>query len=141
MPVGLVDHFNIAIAPAQADETLRFYREVLGLKDGFRPDFGPDRPGWWLYAGDHPVLHISLRNVGSTKGPTGSFDHIALRATGLAEMRTHLRKLGIPFEEQRVDDNTVHQIFFHDPNGLRVELDYELSDAEAADAELMPASR
>jgi catechol 2,3-dioxygenase-like lactoylglutathione lyase family enzyme len=141
MPVGLVDHFNIAIAASQADETLRFYRDVLGLQDGFRPDFGPDRPGWWLYAGDHPVLHISLRKVPSTKGPTGRFDHIALRATGLAQMRKHLRKLGVLFEEQRVDDNTVHQIFFHDPNGLRVELDYELSDAEAADAELMPASR
>jgi catechol 2,3-dioxygenase-like lactoylglutathione lyase family enzyme len=139
MPVGLVDHFNIAIAPSQADETLRFYREVLGLEDGFRPDFGPTRPGWWLYAGDHPVLHVSVRDVGSTKGGTGSFDHIALRATGLADMRALLKRRGIAFEEQRVDDNTVHQIFFRDPNGLRVELDYELSDAEAADAELMPA--
>ena len=42
MPVGLVDHFNIVIAASQADETLRFYREVLDLKDGFRPDFGPE---------------------------------------------------------------------------------------------------
>lgn len=139
MPVGLVDHFNIVIAPAQADETLRFYREILGLEEGFRPDFGPTRPGWWLYAGGHPVLHVSVRNVASTKGGTGSFDHIALHATGLAEMRALLKRRGIAFEEQRVDDNTVHQIFFRDPNGLRVELDYELSDAEAADAALMPA--
>jgi catechol 2,3-dioxygenase-like lactoylglutathione lyase family enzyme len=139
MPVGLVDHFNIVIAPSQADETLRFYRDVLGLAEGFRPDFGPTRPGWWLYAGDHPVLHVSLRNVGSTKGGTGSFDHIALRATGLAGMRERLTRLGIAFDEQRVADNTVHQIFFHDPNGLRVELDYELTEAEAADRALLPA--
>ena len=139
MPIGLVDHFNIAIADSQAEDTLKFYREVLGLKDGFRPDFGPDRPGWWLYAGDYPVLHVSLRKGPSTKGKTGSFDHIALRATGLAEMRQNLKRRRIKFEEQRVDDNTVHQIFFHDPNGLRVELDYDLTEAEAADAELLPA--
>ena len=61
MPVGLIDHFNIVIAPSQVDETLRFYREVLGLVEGFRPDFG--RPGWWLYAGDHPVLQIFFRDT------------------------------------------------------------------------------
>jgi len=137
MPVGLVDHFNIVIAPSQADETLHFYREVLDLKEGFRPDFG--RPGWWLYAGDHPVVHISLREVPSTKGATGSFDHIALHATGLKEMKARLKRMKIPFEEQRVDDNTVHQIFFHDTNGLRLELDYTLTEAEALDAELLPA--
>jgi catechol 2,3-dioxygenase-like lactoylglutathione lyase family enzyme len=126
MAIGLVDHFNIVISPSQAEETLRFYREVLGLTDGFRPDFG--RPGWWLYAGDHPVLHISLRDIPPTQGSTGSFDHIALTATGYREMKARLQRLGIAFEEQLVDDNTVAQIFFRDTNGLRIELDYKLDD-------------
>ena len=129
MPIGLVDHFNIVISPSQADETLRFYCDVLGLKDGFRPNFG--RPGWWLYAGDHPVLHISVRDAEPTKGSTGSVDHIALNATGLAEMKARLKRLGIPFEEQRVSDNAVHQIFFRDTNGLKIELDYKLDEAGA----------
>ncbi len=126
MTVGLVDHFNIVISPSQVEETLKFYREVLGLKDGFRPDFG--RPGWWLYAGNHPVLHISLKEVAPTLGSTGSFDHIALNATGWAEMKAKLERLGIPFEEQRVDDNTALQIFFRDTNGLKIELDYRLGE-------------
>jgi catechol 2,3-dioxygenase-like lactoylglutathione lyase family enzyme len=126
MTVGLVDHFNIVISPSQVEETLKFYREVLGLKDGFRPDFG--RPGWWLYAGNHPVLHISLKEVAPTLGSTGSFDHIALNATGWAEMKAKLERLGIPFEEQRVDDNTALQIFFRDTNGLKIELDYKLDE-------------
>ena len=124
MPIGLVDHFNIVISPSQVDETLRFYREVLGLKDGFRPDFG--RPGWWLYTGDHPVLHISLKEIASTAGATGSFDHVALNATDWPGMKATLESHGIPFEEQLVRDNTVMQIFFRDPNGLMVELDYKL---------------
>jgi catechol 2,3-dioxygenase-like lactoylglutathione lyase family enzyme len=129
MAVGLVDHFNIVISPSQVEETLRFYREVLGLKEGFRPDFG--RPGWWLYAGAHPVLHISLQEIPPTRGSTGSFDHIALNATDWAEMKAKLQRLGISFEEQLVDDNTVLQIFFRDTNGLRIELDYKLDEAAA----------
>ena len=68
MPVGMVDHFNIVISPSQVEDTLRFYKDVLGLKEGFRPTFG--RPGWWLYAGDHPVLHISLKEIAPTVGAT-----------------------------------------------------------------------
>jgi catechol 2,3-dioxygenase-like lactoylglutathione lyase family enzyme len=124
MPVGLVDHFNIVISPSQVEGTLRFYKDVLGLKEGFRPTFG--RPGWWLYAGDHPVLHISLKEIAPTVGATGSFDHIALNATDWPEMKATLERHGIAFDEQLVRDNTVLQIFFRDPNGLRVELDYKL---------------
>ena len=125
MPVGLVDHFNIVIAQSQVDETLRFYREVVGLREGFRPDFG--RPGWWLYAGEHPVLHISLRLVPPTAGPTGSFDHIALNATDWPEMKARLERHKVPYREQRVEGNRAAlQIFFKDCNGLVIELDYEL---------------
>ena len=126
MSIGMVDHFNIVIAESQVEATLRFYREVLGLKDGFRPNFG--RPGWWLYAGDHPVLHISLKQVAPTLGSTGSVDHIALNATRWPEMKATLERHGIPFEEQLVADNTQLQIFFRDTNGLKIELDYSLSE-------------
>ena len=130
MAIGMVDHFNIVISPSQAEETLAFYRDVLGLKEGFRPNFG--RPGWWLYTGDHPVLHISLKeNIAPTRGDTGSFDHIALNATGWREMKARLQRLGVPYEEQLVRDNTVLQIFFRDSNGLRIELDYRLNEVDA----------
>src|SRR5262245_8202145 len=103
MPVGLVDHFNIVIAESQSEETLRFYEEVVGLKRRHRPKFG--RPGWWMYAGDHPVLHISLRQVPPTQGPTGSFDHIALNATDWPEMKARLEKHKVEWREQRVAGN------------------------------------
>jgi catechol 2,3-dioxygenase-like lactoylglutathione lyase family enzyme len=129
MGVGLVDHFNIVIAPSQVEQTLRFYREVLGLREGPRPNFS--NPGWWLYTGAHPVLHISLKEVAPTIGATGSFDHIALSATDWPALRASLERHGVEFAEQLVRGNTVRQIFFRDPNGLRVELDFALDDAGA----------
>jgi catechol 2,3-dioxygenase-like lactoylglutathione lyase family enzyme len=123
MPVGLVDHFNIVIAQSQAEDTLRFYKDVVGLREGFRPDFG--RPGWWLYAGEHPVLHISVRQVAPTAGPTGSVDHIALNATDWPEMKARLERHKVTWREQLVEGNRVGlQVFFKDCNGLVIELDY-----------------
>ena len=130
MPVGLVDHFNVVLAPSQVEATLRFYTEVLGLTTGLRPGFG--RPGWWMYTGKHPVLHISLKEaVPSTAGATGCLDHIALNATGWRDMKARLERHSVPYDEQRVRDNTVLQIFFRDTNGLRVELDYQLVEDDA----------
>ena len=75
------------------------------------------------------MLHISLKEIAPTAGATGSFDHIALNATDWPEMKTRLERLRIPFEEQRVRDNTVLQIFFRDCNGLKIELDYKRGEA------------
>ena len=49
-----LDHVNIR---TRRLSVLRaFYTDVLGLKDGPRPPFG--HPGAWLYAGDHPIVHL-----------------------------------------------------------------------------------
>ena len=90
--ISVVDHY-----PDHGRTIPEFYREVLGLKEGFRPDFG--RPGWWLYTGDHPVLHISLRQIAPTVGPTGSVDHIALNATDWPEMKARLERHQVPWRE------------------------------------------
>jgi hypothetical protein len=58
MAINGLNHFNI-IAPAELMETVRdFYINVVGLSEGYRPDFGI--AGHWLYAGDAPVLHLAV---------------------------------------------------------------------------------
>ena len=51
------DHYNLC-GPRELLESLRvFYTEVVGLTDGYRPPF--ETFGFWLYAGEHAVLHLS----------------------------------------------------------------------------------
>ena len=51
-------------------------------------------------------------------------DHIAFQALDLEGTRATLRAAGIEFREAVVPrDNTI-QIFVHDPDGIRVELNF-----------------
>jgi len=126
MPVGALNHCTIYCVDLQA--TRAFYTDVLGLTDGDRPPLG--FLGAWLYSAGQPTVHL----VGPREGdagkpprraqPTGQLDHIAFSATGLAAMRATLQAHNIPFREMLVPRDGQTQLFFHDPNGVAVELNY-----------------
>jgi hypothetical protein len=50
-------------------------------------------------------------------------------------MREHLGALGVPFTEAPVPGWDMHQLFLHDPRGLKIELTFWLKQ-EAPDAEV-----
>jgi catechol 2,3-dioxygenase-like lactoylglutathione lyase family enzyme len=127
-----LDHFTLRTRKPK--ETVRFYAEAVGLKEGWRPGFR--FPGHWLYNGEVPVVHIvtvtdneaELRGyVGERNdGPgSGSVDHIAFRCDGLAEYQDRLLKSGVPFRERIVPNLEQHQLFVQDPNGITVELVFD----------------
>ncbi|HEY4161579.1 MAG TPA: VOC family protein [Dongiaceae bacterium] len=127
-----LDHFTLRTR--KPVETVRFYVEGVGLKEGWRPGFR--FPGHWLYNGDTPVVHIvtvtddesELRaHVGERKeGPgSGSVDHIAFRCDGLKEYQERLLKAKLPFRERVVPNLDQHQLFVQDPNGVTVELVFD----------------
>ncbi|MEL6480576.1 MAG: VOC family protein, partial [Pseudomonadota bacterium] len=49
-----LDHVNLRTG--HLDKMIRWYSDVLGLSEGWRPPFA--FPGAWLYAGDTPVVHL-----------------------------------------------------------------------------------
>ncbi len=146
MPLSHLEHF--LIQSPDIDATRDWYVKVLGMVEGPHPDFG--FPTHWLYLGDVPVLHLTrggadvsdkrLRYLGqqsnATQG-TGVIDHVAFRASGLAGMIEHLQKLKIEFKERQVDDQGLYQLFLFDPNGVKVELNYQASEAEGRRASVM----
>lgn len=120
MPLGKLDH--ITIHCADLARSRHFYGGVLGLTEGPRPAFG--FPGAWLYLDNRAVVHlVAERNDGSVSG-SASLDHIAFDATDLAGMRTHLTGAGVQFSEQGVPGGQLHQVFLHDPDGVKVELNF-----------------
>jgi catechol 2,3-dioxygenase-like lactoylglutathione lyase family enzyme len=126
MPLGLLDHFNVRTTDLAA--TRRFYCELMGLKDGFRPNFS--FPGAWLYSGDQAVVHVRGLEPGDPVpgAGTGSVDHIAFVASGLKEMRDRLTAAGFPFREREVPNLGLKQLFVTDPNGVLIELNYPASE-------------
>ncbi len=121
-------HINLR-APAELLATLRdFYRDVLGLEQGARPDFGS--PGYWLYAGGHPIVHLSTQRPDEAKrGPVDpaaptTYDHTAFAGTDAPAMAAHLAALGVRFHESRSPVTGQHQFFFSDPAGNGVEINF-----------------
>ena len=124
-----MDHFTV-VTDRLAD-TLEFYTGVLGFVDGPRPDFGV--PGHWLYVGERPVLHL----LGVEVMPAvrrGAIDHMAYRAEGFVETVERLKARDIAYRIIRTPRPlSGWQLFFDDPNGAEVELDFDASEAAPPD--------
>ena len=121
MEVDTIDHVNVETD--NVDRSAKFYRDVIGLKEGPRPDF--DRPGFWMYAGDKPVVHI-IKTAQNNKMLTGSKDasisHFALQIKNLKNARDHLDSLGIKYNILQVPGTEIGQLFLEDPEGVLIEL-------------------
>lgn len=146
MPLSHLEHYLLQVEDIEA--TKDWYVEVLGMRVGPHPDFRV--PVYWLFIGDRDVLHITeggakvsekrLRYLGqesqATRG-SGVIDHVAFRATGLAETIDHLERRGIDFKERQVDDQGLYQLFLLDPNGVKVELNFSNAEAVGRRAPVM----
>ena len=51
-------------------------------------------------------------------------DHVALRAIGYERMRERLRQAGAKVRESTVPALNLRQLFFRDPNGIAIELNF-----------------
>ena len=123
MQIQRMDHFTILTD--RLDETLAFYA-MLGLHAGPRPNFGV--PGAWLYALDKPILHV-LEVTDMPQPRRGALDHMAYRAQGLLATTRLLGERGIPHRIIRTPAPfRMWQLFFVDPNGVDVELDFDAEE-------------
>jgi catechol 2,3-dioxygenase-like lactoylglutathione lyase family enzyme len=119
MPATAMNHFTILTD--DVPRTVAFYGDLLGLDDGPRPPF--DFPGAWLYAGGVPILHVIGGKVRDDLR-AGVIDHMAFTAHGLGATVAQLRARGIDYDMRRLVGREQWQLFFFDPNGARVELDF-----------------
>ena len=124
MSVSGMNHFTILTD--DVDATIAFYGEFLGLAAGPRPPF--PFPGAWLYADGHPVLHV-IGGKPRDALRAGVIDHMAFTASGLASTIARLTARGIVHECRQLPRDGTWQVFFHDPNGARVELDFAATEA------------
>jgi len=130
MAITAMDHFTVTTD--RLSQSIAFYT-ALGLQVGPRPDFSVG--GAWLYAGDRAILH--LVEAASERMPAvrrGAIDHIAFRGDGLIAVSDWLEARGIGRTLLRTPRPfTQWQLFFLDPNGAEVEIDFDADETPPED--------
>ena len=132
MAIQKMDHFTILTRDWKA--TAKFYEDILGLKAGERPNFA--FPGCWLHNDGQPILHVIERS--EIPKEAGVLDHMAYAATGLAGYIAKLKARNIKYDLRRIPEGGyaagMWQVFFNDPNGAKVELDFAKEETAPAGA-------
>jgi len=52
-------------------------------------------------------------------------------------MLHHLRAERVAFSQRRANGQALFQLFFHDPNGIKIELNFDAAETEGIAPELM----
>ena len=120
MELQKLEHININVS--DLDASVQFYKNILGMKQGERPNF--KNKGAWLYLGDTAVIHLTHGRCEAQAG-SGTLDHLAFRASDLSGFTESLKDKNINFEERRVPEQQQHQVFFEDPDGITIEVVFE----------------
>ncbi|MFI0511754.1 VOC family protein [Streptomyces sp. WSLK1-5] len=130
---------HIGLNVTDLDRSLAFYRDVLG----FRPlAEGKEEGRRYAFLGDGETLVLTLWQ--QAEGPYGSesagLHHLALEADSIEQVREYekaLRAYGADFAHEGVvahrEGAASGGIFFHDPDGTRLEISVP-SGAEEAPA-------
>jgi catechol 2,3-dioxygenase-like lactoylglutathione lyase family enzyme len=127
MALQWLDHVNIRTT--RLTEMVAFYRDLLGLAEGFRPAFG--FPGAWLYLGDRAVVHLVAQERRPVAEDPG-IEHLALNGTGLEELRARIRAAGVEHWLNPIPDAGIVQLHLRDPDGNHVELGFPLDELPPA---------
>ena len=138
MTIRGIDHINIGTD--RLEETVAFFRDILGLKPGWRPDF--PMGGAWLYAGDKAVLHL-ISESGRKDHGSGAIDHVAINCADIRGTLDLIKKDKVPFEVRKVPARPLQQVFVHDPDGVMIELNFwhEADVPELDREQVLPGER
>ncbi len=123
MPVNELHHFTILTR--DVEKTASFFKTALGFTKGFSPE--PGFPVEWLYLGGVPVVHVvHSDNPGDTG--SGRIDHAAFNCTDYAAVKSRLDGCDVTVREQTQPEIAVHQIFVESPEGVWLELVFDIDD-------------
>jgi len=122
MAVDVLQHINIHAADVERSKD--FYVRVLGLRVGPRPLVAS--VGYWLYVVAQPVVHLVQKTTDvPPAGGNGAIDHVAFHGIDLDSTRQVLQTAGVPFREAVIPRDRSIQLFVHDPDGIKIELNFD----------------
>ena len=90
-------------------------------------------PGAWLYAegGSDPILH-AIGGRRSEELVKGVIEHMAFTGHGLADTVARLKARSVQHELRKLPGYGTWQLFFYDPNGAKMAIDFDAAEPGAA---------
>ena len=137
---------HLALITPDMDQTVRFYRDILGMdlvatigQISYRGDKWMRHYFFSLGPGNTLAFFEweDVKDIGEYK-PAGipasgrQFDHVSFNVKdqeALLAMQQRLREHGVDVTEV-IDHKVVHSIYFDDPHGISLEISYWLVDVE-----------
>lgn len=124
--VKTIDHITLVVK--DLDRSRKFYRDLLGMKETERPDFG--FPGLWFQAGATQI-HMNVDSLEA--GPAGLTEfagtspsrgfHFAFEVDDCDAAAEHLRSLDIDIVTgPRSRPDGARQLYIYDPDRYLVEI-------------------
>ena len=126
MEIKLLEHVNIQTTQVETMEN--WYIEILELEKGYRPPF--DVNGAWLYGAGYPMVHLVEVSEPPERSENPAMEHFAMRAVGLASLLERLQAKAIDYYTVRVPEMRILQVFFSDPEGNNMHIDFAPEEAD-----------
>ena len=130
MKINALDHVNIITDDLHG--TARFFVDLFGLdvRDAPAP-LKPELAQWLYDDAGRAIFHINATEMEQAfkretpVGPvTGAIHHVALNCSGHDGFVQRLEEKGIDFRLNVLGSIGLRQIFFHEPNGVLLELNF-----------------
>ena len=116
-------HINIKGPKAMLAEEKSFFCNVLGLKEGPRPKLVTS--GYWLYAGNHALIHLNESDEHYSNDKQGYFDHAAFQTKGLPLFIKKLDELSLDRKVIFREESDTTQVFIKAPSGIKIEVNFK----------------
>lgn len=117
-----IEHFNISAPKALLAQEKAFFCQVFELEVGFRPSFS--RAGFWLYANDKALVHLTESDQHRASSKEDCLDHIAFQMTGLTRLLQTLKALNVDYQTDCLAEIGMTQVFFTSPAGVGLEANF-----------------
>ena len=131
---------HLAMATGDMDKTIRFWRDLLGMRlvaglgrRGYRHYFfqisEDDLLAFFEWSGVEPAK--PKEHGRPVKGPF-IFDHVSFGVgseEGLWELKDRLEAAGFPVSDV-IDHGFIHSIYAHDPNGIPIEFSHNVEEVD-----------
>lgn len=111
---------HVSLIVADTQKSLKFYTDILGLKQTERPPL--DFPGAWFQLGDQQIHILQLDNPDPTTGRPkhgGRDRHVAFTASNLEAVKETLEQAGIFYSMSKSGRRA---LFCRDPDGNGIEI-------------------